>query len=689
MADYTVRGDTRLDASGFNSGLSKMAGLAKSGLGAIAAAGAAAVTAVSGGAAASIKLASDLAEVQNVVKVTFDENEEAVNRWAEAARDAYGLSTLQAKQYTGTMGAMLKSMGLTDDAVLQMSTDMAGLAGDFASFYNLNAEDAFYKIRAGISGETEPLKQLGINMSVANLEAFALSQGIDKAYNSMSQAEQATLRYNYLMSVSADAQDDFVNTQGSLANQMRIASLQVQEMGAAIGQSLLPMATEALKTGNELLTALREGFESGGIEGLMDATQNVVQQLAERIAQQAPALVSSATSLLLSFTQGLINAIPTLATAGIQIVQAVGAALVTAAPDLAAAGWQMLQALYSLFASAAPQMLQAATTLVGQLGQGLVAGIPALAQNALPVLLGFTDSLRSNFGQIVDAGIGFILNLMQGIMNSLPTLLAYVPQIVSNLAGLINDNAPKLLAAAGNLILMLIQGLIAAVPSLLENMGNILKAVANVITAINWIHLGTTVIKAIGSGLKSMAGHLSTMMGKTFKGAIDYIKSLPKMALQWGKDMIQGFINGIFDSIGGIIDAVKNVGSTIASYLHFSRPDVGPLRNYETWMPDFMHGLAAGVEAASPEVESAVDRMAAEMMAAANLAASNAQNQVGTAAVAKVTEHEPTPEPQNKDREPRQFVQNINFYEPVPAPDETARAIRIQESYGLAGDQDE
>ena len=197
-------------------------------------------------------------------------------------------------------------------------------------------------------------------------------------------------------------------------------------------------------------------------------------------------------------------------------------------------------------------MMQAAIGMITQFGQGLVTAIPMLAQKALPVLLGFTDSLRANFGQIVDAGIGFILNLMQGIMNSLPTLIAYVPQIVSNIAGLINDNAPKLLVAAGKLIVMLIQGLIAAVPSLLENMGNILKAVVDVITAINWINLGTTVIKAIGSGLKSMAGHLSNMMGKTFKGAIEYIKGLPKMALQWGKDMIQGFINGILGSIGGI-----------------------------------------------------------------------------------------------------------------------------------------
>ena len=88
---------------------------------------------------------------------------------------------------------------MSGEQVTEMSTDLAGLAADMASFYNLDFDTAFQKIRSGISGETEPLKQLGINMSVANLEAFALSKGITKAFNDMSQGEQTILRYQYLM----------------------------------------------------------------------------------------------------------------------------------------------------------------------------------------------------------------------------------------------------------------------------------------------------------------------------------------------------------------------------------------------------------------------------------------------------------------------------------------------------------
>lgn len=105
----------------------------------------------------SIGLASDLVETQNVVDVTFEDSASTINKWAQEALNAYGITETKAKQYSSTLGAMLKSMGVADDQVLKMSTDMAGLAADMASFYNLDHDTAFEKIRSGISGETEPL----------------------------------------------------------------------------------------------------------------------------------------------------------------------------------------------------------------------------------------------------------------------------------------------------------------------------------------------------------------------------------------------------------------------------------------------------------------------------------------------------------------------------------------------------
>lgn len=208
-----------------------------------------------------IDYASDLAEVQNVVDVTFGSATEAINSWSKECLAAYGMNEVSAKRYAGTIGAMLKSSGLAGDAIVGMSKDMVGLAGDMASFYNLDLETAFEKIRSGISGETEPLKQLGINMSVANLEAYALSQGITTAYNEMSQAEQVMLRYNYLMSTTADAQGDFARTQDSYANQTRLLSESWLEFTGVMAEQLLPVLTTIVSWLNNIVAFLTENAD--------------------------------------------------------------------------------------------------------------------------------------------------------------------------------------------------------------------------------------------------------------------------------------------------------------------------------------------------------------------------------------------------------------------------------------------
>lgn len=257
-----------------------------------------------------------------------------------------------------------------------------------------------------------------------------------------------------------------------------------------------------------------------------------------------------------------------------------------------------------------PQLLQTGTALLGKLGDGLVTGIPQLLAQALPVVANLASGLRENAGQLVDAGIQFILNLATGLMNGLPTMITYLPGIVSDIAGIINDNAPKLLVAGVQLIVTLGQGLVQAIPALGANLSQIIQAVVDVWTAFNWLDLGGKVIKLMGSGIKNMAGFVSSSVKGMMEQPIAYLKSLPEKFCQWGKDMIQGMIRGITSMIDGVVGSVKNVASAIASVIHFSRPDIGPLRSYEQWMPDFMSGLAKGIRDNLWMVEDAADALA-------------------------------------------------------------------------------
>ena len=142
---------------------------------------------------------------------------------------------------------------------------------------------------------------------------------------------------------------------------------------------------------------------------------------------------------------------------------------------------------------------------------------------------------------------------------------------------------------------MLGQGLIQAVPTLLANLPQILEAISSVFTAFNWLELGGNIIKILGNGVQSMGGALTSSFASVMQDGISYIKSLPAKFVGWGKDMIQGLIHGITSMIGDVGSAIGGVASKIASFIHFSRPDVGPLRQYEKWMPDFMAGLSRGI----------------------------------------------------------------------------------------------
>ncbi|MFA5424447.1 MAG: hypothetical protein WC374_11390, partial [Phycisphaerae bacterium] len=366
MSDGRVEYDIRANDSHVNKdlddanrkvekGASKIGGAAKGiavAVGkAVATMAAAAAAAAGAFAVKGIGIASDLAEVQNVIDVTFGKSSDIVDDWSKTATGAYGLAELSAKKYTGTMGAMLKSSGVATDKLSEMSTVIAGLAGDFASFYNISSDEAFDKIRSGISGETEPLKQLGINMSVANLEAYALKQGIKETYAEMDQASQVLLRYNYLMSVSADAQGDFARTSGSWANQLRLASLNMDTLSASLGAKLTPALTNVLQTFNQVaqesggdLDVFLQNFDKVIEAGMKAADEilpiitGIAQQILNGIVKMLPKLLDMGVDIMMNLAQGIIDNMPKLA-------EALGAIVGKIAAMLPGLLWQVFKSI--------------------------------------------------------------------------------------------------------------------------------------------------------------------------------------------------------------------------------------------------------------------------------------------------------------------------------------------------------
>lgn len=210
----------------------------------------------------SIMLASDLEEVKNVVDTTFGSSSKTIDEWSKNAIKAFGIGELEAKQFNGTLGAMMKTAGFSGDTLAKMTTDVAGLAGDIASFRNMEPAEAFEKLKSIVTGSSEPVEALGLDFRVASLEAYAMSKGIKKAYKDMSNAEQIQLRYNYTMEKTKDMQGDFNKTSDGFANQLRIMKTQLKQLGASIAGYALPFLNKMLIKVTGFIDLIPKGIES-------------------------------------------------------------------------------------------------------------------------------------------------------------------------------------------------------------------------------------------------------------------------------------------------------------------------------------------------------------------------------------------------------------------------------------------
>ena len=203
-----------------------------------------------------IELGSDLSEVQNVVDVTFPHMSKQIDQFAKNAATQFGLSETMSKRFTGTFGAMAKAFGFNEKAAYDMSTTLTGLSGDVASFYNINQDEAYTKLKSVFTGETESLKDLGIVMTQTALDSYALANGFGKTTANMSEMEKVALRYQFVQSQLTSAAGDFSRTSDGWANQVRILQLQFDSLKATIGQGLINVLSPVIKVINTIIGKL-------------------------------------------------------------------------------------------------------------------------------------------------------------------------------------------------------------------------------------------------------------------------------------------------------------------------------------------------------------------------------------------------------------------------------------------------
>ena len=203
-----------------------------------------------------IEAASNMQEVGNVMNVTFGKNAQLIENWAKTSAASFGLSKKAGEDYSGLYGTMAKQFGITLDRATKMSIELTKLTGDVASFYNTTDKIASTKLKSIFTGETESLKELGVVMTEANLNAYAMEKGFGKTVKQMSEQEKVLLRYGFVMEKLQHVQGDFARTSDGWANSVRLLKLNLENLKVEIGNELLPVAAQGLAVVNKGLQVL-------------------------------------------------------------------------------------------------------------------------------------------------------------------------------------------------------------------------------------------------------------------------------------------------------------------------------------------------------------------------------------------------------------------------------------------------
>jgi hypothetical protein len=182
----------------------------------------------------------DAVESENLFSVSMGKMADSARKWSVEFGKSLGLNDYNIRKNVGTFNVMLTSMGLTEKAALDMSEGLTQLGYDMASFYNIPIEDAFQKLQSGISGETEPLKRLGILVNETTVKNWALTHGMLKQGEQLSETGKVMARYGVIMDATSKAQGDLARTADSPANKLRMLQEQLQKAAIDLGTALLP-----------------------------------------------------------------------------------------------------------------------------------------------------------------------------------------------------------------------------------------------------------------------------------------------------------------------------------------------------------------------------------------------------------------------------------------------------------------
>ena len=636
MADYTLSAKITGDSSGFDKAIqsaeksassfekkmesisskAKSIGDKLSGIGTALTVGVTTPLAVAG--KGMVDAASDFDENLNKINVAFGDSADEVKAWADTATQSFGLSMNQALEATSLFGDMATSMGISQSKAASMSTSLAGLAGDMASFKNIGIDEAMTALNGVFTGETESLKQLGIVMTEVNLQEFA--DGLGLVYDDMTQAEKVQLRYNYVMAMSKNAIGDYARTSDGTANSMRTFQASVENLAITLGQNLLPIVTPIIQKATEMVNAFAAAdpqlqqlvLKIAGIAAVAGPALLVIGKMVSVFGSVSGAIgllsgkiaalggmkaalsgvftaitgpvgiaVSAITALVAAFAylmttnEGFRNSVmQTISTIGqslVPVIQALMPVIQNIATVLATTIASVLQALAPVLAQIVMMIGQIVATVAPLIAQ-LVSQLAPILTTIIQTVGNIVSAVLPPLITIINAIMGAIQQLLPPIMSVLSTVIDVVSQIITAITPIISFVAGVISDIMGIIspIISFIAGVISSIISVISPIASTVASVFSAIfsTVSSIMDKVGSVIKTVFGGIKSAWNGLTSFVSGVFSGIGSAVNSLVST--------VKGFVNGVISGINaaiGLINMIPGVNIGRIPYLAHGTDD--------------------------------------------------------------------------------------------------------------------
>ena len=551
-----AEGDARSGGANIASGFSNIGGMAVAG---IATVGVAAV----GFVASTIGPASDLNETMSKTNVVFGDSAKSVQAFGDTAANSLGMSKNAALTAAGTYGNLFRSMGMTTDTSADMSTHLVTLAGDLASFNNMDPTEVMDSLRSGLSGMTEPLKRLGVNINEATLKQKALQMGLWDGKGTMDAAAKAQATYALIMEQTTLAQGDFGRTSDGVANQQRIMAANFEDLKGKIGSGLLPMMSA-------LSTTLLKLFNSPEFQaGLATVTQGIAD-FAAWVVTNIPVAIAGFESLVAWF-----RANPGVIVAALGVI---GVAIATFAVTSAISLWAVVAPLLPLIAVIALigagiyLLYEAWTNDWGGIQEKTAAVASFIHDGIAGLMLFITDLTTGKLGVVSEVWkttwdtISLVFNTwwsnIQLMFKAFGDLFSGNWQAFGeDLRGIWDNN--------WRMMVGLISGGVENVKNIL---GGLISSIWDMFTHADWGEIGRNIIGGIADGISFATQWLIDANLNTLQAVLDTIKgflgiSSPSkvMKMQIGYQMGLGVMEGWQQSMSQMTDSVPGTMGGVVS----------------------------------------------------------------------------------------------------------------------------